>query len=718
MPRRRGRAAAALKDESGSGSEKLDARAELAAEEALRAEISQISLLAPWTGFVARDASLSDDLNELRAQDLVFDELAQIYRRLQRQQDARDAAGMMPRRAARTLLENQLVVEATRKVDVRRIAENVKVAMQTAALTAITPTMRARRESAYSSTPRHAGRHRKASVTTQQFIDKRAEEAAARLAAAAEQAAVAHAQLEFACRSGSDTDGDARVELPPTLLSVQLPVCAQTLTQALDDADAALTADADAPNDQVLRFRRRPASQSAVTVADAGQPVARREPPRERVRYIMSTRLGALPPTTRILDEYPIPKAVLEALEAHRHVHVDASSLPASFEATPAGGGGQWECYVRRTVPVERKPVSFVLASLRVAPARPVPPPSDLFQQQALASATNDDLLLSEVRQLFDHTHEAYREFRATLHRHLELPYLVDLSFRTSLNSTSYFVDDSDGVAADEPGVAIPARLLRSAASGSVSKWRVARSSVNRIAHRRGAIAVHVRAEASAKAQRTELLNRLCSFTPHEVQLMERWYTHDADADEQPFDPVPMRPALSARFDAVWHELHMPAKERLDLAAKYSAVEHAARLADAVALWETAAALVREREGLLELIRAALQATLQRNAAVLAEENAMLQDLAACTDALKEILLLAYLEVGDFVTLGGNFYLARMEHETTELRQLIVDSIENMRRRSATGDNLANSTSASTASSSSTPLSPPSAAAVSASHLQ
>lgn len=34
--------------------------------------------------------------------------------------------GMLPKRANRTLLENQLVVEANRKVDVHHIAENVR----------------------------------------------------------------------------------------------------------------------------------------------------------------------------------------------------------------------------------------------------------------------------------------------------------------------------------------------------------------------------------------------------------------------------------------------------------------------------------------------------------------------------------------------------------------------------------------------------------------
>lgn len=443
----------------------------------------------------------------------------------------------------------------------------------------------------------------------------------------------------------TEDDGSSPQQFP--LLSVQFPKREQTLTEAVAEAEAQRSSDPNTANDQVLHFRNRPVSQSAIS--DAGKPTMRREPQRDRVRYIMSTRLGALPPTKNILDEYPIPKEILDALEKHRHYHVDESSLLTSFEPIQsASGASDWECYVRRSVPVERKPISFVLASLDLASERPVPPPSDIFHQHVLESATNDDIMLTEVRQLYDHTHESYREFRATLHRHLDLQYLVDLSFRSSLNSTSYFVDDD--VVSNEPSVRIPERLLRSASSinSLASKWRVGKSGVNRIAHRRGAIAVQVKAEANSKAQRVELLNRLCTFTPNEIQLMELWYTHDFDA-EAPFDPVPMNPPLSVRFDAVWHELQMPAKERLDLAVKYSSMENSLRLADAVVLWETSAAIIREREELLMIVKGAL-ATHKKTAAIISEETAMLQDLATCTANLKEILMLTYLEVGDFVS--------------------------------------------------------------------
>ncbi|GLD92268.1 hypothetical protein PINS_up000801 [Pythium insidiosum] len=468
----------------------------------------------------------------------------------------------------------------------------------------------------------------------------------------------------------------AGTDLPT--LCVEFPKSPLTLSELVDQADASLT-DADRDN-QVTHFRQRPVSQSAVS--DAGQPVSRRDARPDRVRYIMSTRLGALPPTKNILEEYPIPREILDALEKHRHYHVDETSLMASFDTMKAGRTTDWDCFVRRSVPIERKPVSFVLSSLEIADERPVPPPSDIFQQHLMESATNEDIMLTEVRQLYDHTHDSYREFRTSLHRHLDLQYLVDLAFRSSLNSTSYYLEEE--IIGSEPSVHIPEHLLRSS-NAVVSKWRIAKKgAMGRISSRRGAIALHVKTELS-KAQRIELINKICHFTPNEVQLMDLWYSHDPDAQEpKPFDPIPMSPELSARFDAVWKDLQLPAKERLDLAIKYSSLENSSRLPDAVLLWEVCVALIREREELLRFTRIALAAP-KKTLAMVAEETALLTDLAQTTVHLKEALLLTFVEVGDFVTYAGNFYLAKMEHEATELRQSIIDSLE-AKRKSAADD--------------------------------
>lgn len=462
-----------------------------------------------------------------------------------------------------------------------------------------------------------------------------------------------HAMLRRTGRTNSTRSNGSSSSLPAPLLFVEFPKSESTLSELVNRDDEAHRTSQDQDN-QVLHFRNRPISQGAIM--EAGSPLSPRSEKTGRVRYIMSTRMGALPPTKNILDEYPIPKEVLDALERHRHYHVDESSLMTSFDTfqvrydcSSNQSAGDWECYVRRSVPLERKPISFVLASLEIAQERPVPPPSDIFHHHVQELTSNDDLMLTEVRQLYDHTHDAYRDFRSSLHQHLSLQYLVDLSFRSSLNSTNYFID-SEELLASESTVAIPVRLRHQPAQSS--KWSLAKKGVAgaRIGRRRGAIAFHVKVDTNARSQRTELIHKLCHFSAQEVQFMDLWYSFDADSSsEQVFDPVPMAPELSARFDLVWKDLQMPPKERLDLAIKYSSLENSSRLADAVELWEVTAVLIKEREELLQLVRTNITTAAKPSAASLAEENTLLQDLATCTTHLKEALLLTYVEVGDFV---------------------------------------------------------------------
>ncbi|KAG1697319.1 hypothetical protein DVH05_016602 [Phytophthora capsici] len=465
--------------------------------------------------------------------------------------------------------------------------------------------------------------------------------------------------------------------------------------------------DAKAEEDEehkATHFRSRPVAPSAIQ--DIATVATKREPHEPRVRYIMSTRLGALPPTKGILDEYPIPKEVLDALERHRHFHVDESSPLTAFEpirlppAPTQGDKAEWECFYRRSVPLERSPVSFVLASLAVAPEKSPPAPTDLFHQQQLtAAATDDTLLLTEVRRLYDSTYDADREFRGELHRHLDLQYLVDLSFRSSLTSASYFVDDDDneepGGATVQPSVLIPTHLCRervistaeTEAAGASAKWKSLFNGVHRMANRRGAISVVSKSEAAVRTQRSDLLAQLCTLTPQDVEFLTLWYSYSPDAEAEAIvtadaedgegavrlDPVPMSPHWSIRFELAWKQLALPTTERLDLAIKYSSLGHSTRLPDAVVLWETAGALITEHEDLLRLMRSTLTTARRDTATSLAEDNAMLQALIASAAHVREILLLTYVEVGDFVTYQGDFYLAKMERDVTEIRRLMEE---------------------------------------------
>ncbi|RLN95573.1 hypothetical protein BBJ28_00011432 [Nothophytophthora sp. Chile5] len=567
-----------------------------------------MALLSPWTTYEAHEPSFSEELNRELAQrvrEAILDQLARLLERLERLQTQRADSGLLPLATVEALLESRLVVEAKRKVHPDHIAASVRTSLAEA-----------------------------------------------------------------------DDNNEEESEVQ-----------------------------------QAMHFRSRPVAASAV--ADAGAVAERREPQEPRVRYIMSTRLGAVPPTKGILAEYPIPKEVLDALERHRHFHVDESSPLTAFEplrlptsianegeaAAVASAGGEWDCFYRRSVPLERSPVSFVLASLAVAPEKPLPPPCELFHQQALVAAASDDtLLLHEVRKLYDSTHDVYHAFRDELQRHLDLPYLVDLSFRSALTSASYFVDDDDETDGEQPGgqdvepsVEIPTHLRRQRVqssgegegAGAAAKWRFLQHGVHRMANRRGAISMPTKSEANARDQRNELLVQFCALMPQDVEFLTLWYGFSPDAEAEALaadtddseegsgaklDPVPMAPRWSARFELVWKQLGLSTSERLDLAIKYSSLAQSARLPDAVTLWETAGALITEHEDLLRLVRSTLTGPRRHAAASLAEDTAMLQALTASAANVREILVLAYVDVGDFVTYQGNFYLAKMEHDAAEIR--------------------------------------------------
>ncbi|KAL3662170.1 hypothetical protein V7S43_012970 [Phytophthora oleae] len=672
-----------------------------------REELKQMPLLSPWTSYQAYEPSFTDELNrELaqRVEDQVLDKLATLQERLEKLQAQRENSGVLPISTLETLLQSRLIVEAKRKVIPAQITENTVAAMRAASLH-LTPqndsplptamAVRKRREKRSNSvfapnisSPRHSR------VKASSIISPR-------IRAVVDDLEVSQRQRKSSAKDyclDSDTidpDIDSRRSSQP-LLRIEFP----KYSEINSDTDANVEEDEE---HKATHFRSRPVAPTAIQ--DIATVATKREPHEPRVRYIMSTRLGAIPPTKGILDEYPIPKEVLDALERHRHFHVDDSSPLTAFEpirlppAPTESDKAEWECFYRRSVPLERSPVSFVLASLAVAPEKPLPAPSDLFHQQQLAAAAADDtLLFHEVRRLYDSTHDAHRDFRGELHRHLDLQYLVDLSFRSSLTSASYFVDDEDS---EEPGgtvqpsVHIPIHLRRqrvistaeSEAAGASAKWKFLLNGVHRMANRRGAISVVSKSEVAVRAQRSDLLAQLCTLTPQDVEFLTLWYGYSPDSEAEAMvtadgddgeggvrlDPVPMSPQWSIRFELAWKQLALSTTERLDLAIKYSSLGYSTRLPDAVTLWETAGALITEHEDLLRLMRSTLNASRRHAATSLAEDTAMLQALIASAAHVHEILLLTYVEVGDFVTYQGNFYLAKMERDATEIRRLMEE---------------------------------------------
>ncbi|KAK1944408.1 hypothetical protein P3T76_004320 [Phytophthora citrophthora] len=681
--------------------------APLSAEEErkqVREELKQMPLLSPWTSYQAYEPSFSDELNrELaqRVEDQVLDKLVALQERLEKLQAQRENSGVLPISTLETLLQSRLIVEAKRKVIPAQITEYTVAAMRAAALhltsqnTSPPPTAMAvsKRRSISVFAPNTS--RRRSRVKASSVISPRMRTVVDEMDISRRQRK-SSANDYYLDNDTTDQDTDNRRPSQPPK-DIQFP----KHSEISNDTDAKAGEDEE---HKAIHFRLRPVASTAIQ--DIATVATKREPHEPRVRYIMSTRLGTLPPTKAILDEYPIPKEVLDALERHRHFHVDDSSPLTAFEpirlppAPTESDKAEWECFYRRSVPLERSPVSFVLASLAVSPEKPLPAPSDLFhQQQLVAAAADETLLLHEVRRLYDSTYDAHRDFRGELHRHLDLQYLVDLSFRSSLTSASYFVDDEDseepGATTVGPTVQIPTHLHRqrvistaeSEAAGASAKWKSLLNGVHRMANRRGAISMVSKSEAAVQAQRSDLLAQLCTLTPQDVEFLTLWYSYSPDAEAEAIitantddgegiirlDPVPMSPQWSIRFELAWKQLALPTTERLDLAIKYSSIGCSTRLPDAVTLWETAGALIIEHEDLLRLMRSTLTTSKRNTATSLAEDTAMLQALIASAAHVREILLLTYVEVGDFVTYQGNFYLAKMERDANEIRRLMEE---------------------------------------------
>ncbi|OWZ02046.1 hypothetical protein PHMEG_00026462, partial [Phytophthora megakarya] len=658
-------------------------------------------------------------------EDQVLDKLLALQERLEKLQAKRESSGVLPTSTLDTLLQSRLIVEAKRKVVPAQIAENTIAAMRAASLH-VTPQ---EPSSLTAMSVNNRREHRSSSLLASHASNSPRSRVKGSIISPRSRTIADNADLPRRHRQISEADycldtdivdqesSESTKHSSQSMLSVQFPKYSEIATLA---TDTGINIEEN-EEEQAVHFRSRPVAPSAIEDAGtvATKLATKREPLDPRVRYIMSTRLGALPPTKGILDEYSVPKEVQDALERHRHFHVDDSSPLTAFESirlpppppteldeakTPthsAGVNAEWECFYRRSVPLERSPVSFVLSSLAVAPVKPLPTSSDLFhQQQLVAAAMDDTALLHEVRQLYDSTYDAYRDFRAELHRHLDLQYLVDLSFRSSLTSSSYFVDDEDDGEIPggniQPSIEIPSHLRRqrvistaeSDAAGTSSKWKFLLSGVHRMTNRRGGISVVTKSETSALSHRIDLLIQLCTLTPQDVEFLNLWYSYSPDEEAETMttsdteddegmarlDPIPMSPYWSVRFELTWKQLELSTTDRLDLAIKYSSIGYSTRLPDAVILWETTGTLIAEHEDLLRLIRSTLSGSRKYGTATLTEDTALLQALITSAAHVREILLLTYVEVGDFVTYQGNFYLARMERDATEIRRLMEQS--------------------------------------------
>ncbi|KAF4040676.1 hypothetical protein GN244_ATG07107 [Phytophthora infestans] len=406
--------------------------------------------------------------------------------------------------------------------------------------------------------------------------------------------------------------------------------------------------------------RSRPVALSAIE--DTAVVTTKGEPQQPRGRYIMSTRLEALPTTKRILYEYPIPKEVLDALERHRHFHVDDSSPLTAFKPirlphpTPTELYSAtctnivWECFYRHSVPVERSPVSFVLSSLDVAPERPLPPASDLFHLQQLIAATTDDSILytnyvicMTALTTFIETFER-RYIANWTSNFLKISRSVDPQ---TPQVTLLTMTTTKNMEHTQPNVQFPAHLRRqrivSTAESDAcasTKWKFLQNGMQAGAE----LSLSLR---KVKQQyRLSAVNALSSYIHAKVVAIASADTEDGEGGVR-LDPVPMNPHWSTRFELTPACLRGPPTVDLINRSKSSC-----SVTSAHAVFHSVTASCRRVEYAGD---------------DLTKYTAMLQALTASTGHVREILLVTHVEVGDFVMYHGDFNLTKMEHDVTEI---------------------------------------------------
>lgn len=93
-------------------------------------DVVQMPLLSPWISYRAHEPSFTDELNnelEKRVHDDILDKLSSLQQRLEKLQLQRENSGVLPAGTLDTLLQSRLVVEAKRKVQPAKVAENVSM---------------------------------------------------------------------------------------------------------------------------------------------------------------------------------------------------------------------------------------------------------------------------------------------------------------------------------------------------------------------------------------------------------------------------------------------------------------------------------------------------------------------------------------------------------------------------------------------------------------
>ncbi|KDO29961.1 hypothetical protein SPRG_05151 [Saprolegnia parasitica CBS 223.65] len=403
----------------------------------------------------------------------------------------------------------------------------------------------------------------------------------------------------------------------------------------------------------VTHFHDRPVFASAIL--DAGVPLPKRTPstmPPPRPRYLYAENSAALPHTKPIFDDYVVPKEVWDAVEAERSLQSMKVDACSNFEPLPQDDLPM-DVYFARECPQERDMISKALATLSIRPEKRVERSvTAVYMDESLASTSND-VLLPEVRRLFDAASGQYHELRAHMLRSVKMSALVDLALKCNLCDLA--MEAPARATSADPRVEIP-KHLQPPPKAARGRSREANSPRRRVI-------------AEKRLSKRDALDQLVHLSDVDQRLLTQLEFYDLSADNNTvFDPIALEPLLSVRFETVWRGLLMHTTRRFDLALKYSQPEFSARLPDAVVLWEVCAYWVAERETTVDYIRKLLKGA-DTSASQAHQLYELVLTLVSCTTKLKQAMALTHAQVNDFIAYEDEFYLHRLVNQHQQLER-------------------------------------------------
>ena len=372
-----------------------------------------------------------------------------------------------------------------------------------------------------------------------------------------------------------------------------------------------------------LRFQNRPLPDSAID--DVGQPMRERKV-LTRKRYLGGMSISRIRQTQDIMEQYPISKETIASIEKHRQMEQNQTLDEATTEAQ-ALGLDDLLVSVIQPVPIVENIQTRSINSIHVSREKKK---EDFELGMSLASLRDSKSekdrsheFQLQVEELLTPLNQVSEQFHKELYEPLPLHTVLEKVLTTSLVNPI-----------ELPQLSKPERLqpiLIPPTSPS-----------------------------------TQSYEDLVTFTCLEQRALNAFLADDPRHSlGSSFTPIPWSPAISNRMDELWRKLKFPSQDSFDMALKYTNPGMNHRLEDAMYMWEVAAERVGAHEAGLKEIWDKIN--LEQDV----DQDDMILELADASKKVRQMVVLIFDELNDFVTYEGIFYLEKMKQDYNKLQDTL-----------------------------------------------